>query len=125
MASIAKDKNGLKRIQFFDPAGKRKTIRLGQTSMADARTIATNIQFLVNAKTNGTAPEPSVVSWLTTIGNKLYGKLVRHGLVAPRVKQQAATLAAFLDSYLAKQSDKKPSTLICLTQCRNDLVEYF
>ena len=34
-------------------------------------------------------------------------------------------LAAFLDDYIAKQTDKKRSTIVCLTQCRNDLVEFF
>jgi len=125
MASIAKDKNGLKRVQFFNPAGERKTIRMGQASMHDARTIATNIQFLVNAKSNGTAPEPSVFSWLTTIGDDLYGKLVKHGLAAPRLKQQITTLKAFLDSYIAKRTDVKGSTSTVYNHTRRCLIEFF
>ena len=124
MASIAKDKNGLKRILFFNPAGERKTIRLGQASMHDARTIATNIQFFVNAKVNGTAPEPSVVNWLTTIGDNLYGKLVKHGLVAPRENVAVVKLAPFLDGYIAGRTDLKPRTVIKFNATRDYLTEF-
>jgi integrase len=125
MASIVKDKNGRKRILFFNSDGERKAIRLGTASMHDARTVATRVELLVSAKVNGTSVQSDTTNWLTSIGDELYTKLVKHGLVAPRVKQQAVTLAAFLDGFIAKQSDKKPSTITCLTQCRNDLVEYF
>ena len=66
-----------------------------------------------------------MIDWLASIGDILHAKLAAHGLVAPRTKAERGTLAAFLDSYIAKQTDKKRSTIVCLTQCRNDLVEFF
>lgn len=43
----------------------------------------------------------------------------------PIERSEPATLAAFLDSYIGKQTGKKPGTNNKLKQCRNDLVEFF
>jgi hypothetical protein len=112
MASIAKDKNGLKRVLFFNPHGERKTIRLGRETMHNARTIATHVQFLVGAKANGTTVEPATIHWLTTIGDDFYRKLAKHGLVSPREKAVVVTLALFVDGYIAGRTDLKPRTVI-------------
>lgn len=125
MASIAKDSNGRKRILFFNQENQRKTIRIGKATMQQANTVKLRIELLVAAKINGTAPDLNTSQWVASIGDDLHAKLAEQGLVSPRVKAENATLAAFLDSYIAKQTDKKRSTIICLTQCRNDLVEFF
>jgi hypothetical protein len=70
-------------------------------------------------------PEPDTIGWLASIGDVLHNKLAEHELVLPRTNTQAATLATFLDDFISKQTDKKQSTITCLKQCRNDLVEYF
>jgi integrase len=125
MASIVRDPNGRKRILYFNADGERKPLRLGVATMGDAREVATRIGLLVAAKRFGTTPEPNTIDWLASIGDELHAKLADHGLVAPRAKAERGTLAAFLDSYIAKQADKKRSTIVCLTQCRNDLVAFF
>jgi integrase len=124
MASIAKDANGRKRILFFNPAGERKTIRLGRESMHNARTIASHVQFLVAAKANGTTVEPATIHWLTTIGVNLYGKLVKHGLASPRENFAVVTLATFLNGYVAGRTDLKPRTIIKFSATRDYLVEF-
>jgi hypothetical protein len=125
MASIAKDGNGLKRVLFFNANGERKTIRLGKASMHDARTVATRVELLVSAKVNGTTIESDTISWLTSIGDRLYAKLVKHGLVSPRVKSETVTLGAFLDAYIAKRKDVKAGTVIVYGHSRRCLVDYF
>jgi Phage integrase SAM-like domain len=125
MASIVRDPNGRKRILYFNANGERKALRLGKATMGDARTVATRIELLVAAKRNGTTPEPDTINWVASIGDELHAKLAINGLVAPRATAERGTLAAFLDSCIFKQSDKKRSTTVCLMQCRNDLVDYF
>ena len=125
MASIAKDPNGRKRILFFNNDGDRKAIRLGKATMQQASAVKLRVELLVAAKMNATAPDDDTSRWVASIGDELHAKLAEHGLTSPRAKAQVVTLATFLDGYIAKQTDKKRSTIVCLTQCRNDLVEFF
>jgi integrase len=125
MASIAKDKNGRKRILFFNQDGERKVLRIGKETMGNARTIATRIEFLVAAKRNGTVPEPDTIGWLASIGDDFHTKLADHGLVAPRAKAANITLRAFLDGYIARRSDVKRGTAIVYGHTRRCLVKYF
>lgn len=125
MAAIGNDPNGRKRILFFDTERKRKTIHLGKVTKYQAATVKLRIELLVGAKIKGVSVDDDTSRWVSSIGDQLHAKLAKHGLVAPRVKAQGAALAVFLDDCIAKQSDKKRSTIVCLTQCRNDLVEYF
>jgi len=46
MATIGNDTNGRKRILFFDPAGKRKTIYLGKATKQQAVTIKHRVEML-------------------------------------------------------------------------------
>ncbi len=125
MASVVRDPGGRKRILFFNAEGERKTLRLGKETMGNARTIAGRVELLVAAKRNGTVPEPAVIDWLASIGDILHAKLAEHGLVAPRVKAGRATLAAFLDSYIAGRSDVKGSTATVYGHTRRCLIDYF
>ena len=125
MASVVRDPGGRKRILFFNADGERKTLRIGEETMGNARTIATRVGLLVAAKRNGTAPEPATIHWLASIGDELHGKLADHGLVAPRARAKQVTLAAFLDSYVTSRSDVKSSTATVYGHTRRCLVEYF
>jgi hypothetical protein len=125
MASIARDRNGLKRVLFFNPYGDRKTIRLGKASMHDARTVVTQVEWLVSAKMNGTTPEPATLQWLSSISDDLHSKLAKQGLVQPRVKVEQATLGPFLESYIAGRSDVKESTATVYGHTKRCLIEYF
>ena len=47
MASIARDKNGRRRILFVAPDGKRPTIRLGKVSQRTAEAIKYRVEQLL------------------------------------------------------------------------------
>jgi len=93
--------------------------------MQQAAAVKLRIELLVAAKINGTAPDVDTSQWVASIGDDLHAKLAERGLVSPRTAVEETKLGSFLDGYIAKQSDKKRSTIVCLTQCRNDLVEFF
>ena len=47
MASIAKDKNGTRRILFVAPDGRRLTIRLGKVSQRAAESVKYRVEQLL------------------------------------------------------------------------------
>lgn len=129
MASVAKNKTtGDITIQFKGLDGKRKTLRLGKCKQRTVTTIKTHVEELLEAHGSGRSIYDETQAWLKKVGaanRDLYEKLAKHGLVPRRNEPRYSGLAAFLDDYIVKQSDKKRSTIICLTQCRNDLVAFF
>ena len=125
MASIAKDRNGRKRILFFNANGERKTIRLGRATMQQAATVKLRIELLIAAKINGAAPDDDTSRWVASVGDDLHAKLAEHGLVSPRAKAAITTLAAFLDGYIAGRTDVKSGTAIVYGHTHRCLVEYF
>jgi integrase len=124
MASIARDSNGRKRIEFFNQHGERKTIRLGKATMKQAETVKRRIELLVADKINGSVPDPDMSHWLASIGDDLHAKLAKHGLIAPRHKVVVPTLAPFLESYIAGRTDLKRRTVIKFGATRDYLVEF-
>jgi len=132
MASVSRSKNGITTIQFV-LSGQRKSVWLGKVTKRDVAIWKHHIEELVAARKIGRAAYDETLHWLAGLDDELHRKLTgRAGLVEPRTAPAHestascdSTLAPFLDSYLAKQQDKKPSTIVCLTQCRNDLVAYF
>ena len=129
MASLTKTvgKRGATwRIEFFlgdDP--KRKYIRLGRIDKRQAESIKTRVELLIAAKLTGTAPDVETSRWVAERGDTLYAKLVQHGLVSPRTAAATNSLAAFLDSYVAKRADVKGGTAVVYGHTRRCLVEYF
>lgn len=129
MASVSKNKQtGDVTIQFKGLDGKRKTVRLGKPRQRTIDTFKSHLEELLEARAFGRAAYDETVTWSNRLFEKspqLYGKLANHGLVPNRAAPKQMALAKFLDDYIVKQKDKKRSTIVCLTQCRNDLVEYF
>src|SRR4051812_35521945 len=124
MATIGNDANGRKRILYFGPDRKRRTIHLGKVTKQQAAAVKLRVELLVGATIRGVSLDDDTSRWLASIGDALHRTIAKHGLVAPRIDTHDATLGRFLDGYIAKQTDKKRSTIICLMQCRNDLVEF-
>jgi integrase len=128
MASIAQLENGLKRIDYYDGAGERKSIRIGKMSMRDAEKIQTKIEELNSAKINGTPIPTDVAAWLAERPAKVYEKLVKLKLAEPRpdtLKTQSVTLGAFIGDYIAKRTDVKANTVTVYRRCRKHLIAYF
>lgn len=58
MASIIKQPNGRKAIQFRTPSGKRPKISLGKVPPRTAQTVKGDLEQLASAATTGHAPSP-------------------------------------------------------------------
>jgi integrase len=122
MASITRESNGRKTIQFVGPDGKRRSLRLGKCGIKAAEGFKVHVEQLVAAKITGHALQADTAHWLAEREDTILDKLAAVGLVA---KRQSATLAAFLDAYIADRTDAKPNTLIVWRQTRRCLVEFF
>jgi integrase len=127
MASITQLKNGLKRIDFYDGKGDRKSIRIGKMSVRDAEKIQGKIAELNAAAINGTTIEPELAKWLADRPAKLYGKLVKVGLAKPREESVtvSTTLGPFLADFIAKHSDVKETTTTVYGRWQKKLNEFF
>lgn len=126
MASIVTRGNGCTEIQFRDSEGRRKAVRLGACSASDAETIRGHIRRLLNAQALSRSPERSTAIWLSEIGSKLHARIAATGICPPReAKGAPETLAAFVESYIAKRSDLSLATVLNLRQAQTTLVGYF
>ena len=108
MASITNRPKGHKWVQFFDGAGKRRTLRLGKCSRRDAEGIALRVDRLVNANIRNLPIDRDLLEWLGGIENQLHDRIVRCGLVEPR---EAMDLGDFITNYINGRTDLKPSTI--------------
>ena len=128
MASVCKDPDGRKRIQFTGKDRKRSTIRLGKMGIKTAQAIASRVEALTVAAVANLPWDTDLASWVRDVDAALYGKLQAVGLVPPRPEQGRAvalTLGPFLESYIAGRTDVKPRTRINLRQAQGDLVRFF
>lgn len=119
-----------RRVQFFAMDGSRKTVHLGNMSLAAAKDIRDKIHALNVAQIAQVAIDGRLAEWLATIGDTLYDKLVVVGLCQPRepiagAKSAKATLGEFLAEYLDMRSDVKPSTMRHLREAKKKLEEFF
>lgn len=124
MASIGKEAGGTKRILFYAPDGKRKTIRLGKATQRQAEAVCLRVERLVTAKLTGHSPDDETARWLADIDDGLHQKLARAGLVDP-IEPSSLTLGGFLDDYIASRTDVRERTTINYQQAANNLTRHF
>ena len=111
MASISKQANGRKVIQFVASDEKRRSIRLGKVSLRQAQAVKFKVEDLLGSSITGSAPMRETSEWLADLDDGLYDKLAAVGLVQHRGR---ATLAAFIemsDRMLRKQLAQCTSVL--------------
>ncbi len=124
MASISRDSNGTRRIQFVARDGKRKAIRLGNVTQKQAETVLLKVEHLVAVMFTGHPLDADTAKWVADRDEKFAAKLARVGLI-PKREETHGRLGEFIDDYLAGRTDIKPRTRTCLLQIRSNLVEYF
>ena len=95
MASIARDKNGSRRILFVAPDGRRPTIRLGKVSQRTAEGIKYRVEQLLEALNFNRSMEADLVQWVTDLEPWLAKKLARVGLIPNPEAKPATTLGPF------------------------------
>ena len=107
MASVIKDPNGRKRIQFMAGDGRRLTIRLGKMELRHAQAVRVKVESLLSAAVTQHPLDRQASEWLASLDDTLHEKLASAGLVKPH---QARSLKAWLDSFLDSRSDLKPES---------------
>lgn len=124
MASIARDKNGRRRIQFVHPDGRRPTIRLGKVSQRAAEGFKYRVEQLLESLHFNRPMEADLAQWVKDLEPRMAKRLAAVGLIAePEAK--ATTLGTFLDSWrAARKGDYKPASLIAWGQVINALTKF-
>lgn len=122
MASISRDPNGKKRIQFTD-GDKRPTIRLGKVSVKNAESFKLRIEAILSARTTGTPWDAELSAWVRDLPDAMHERLAKVELVEPRAAV-AKTLGELLDRYEGSGT-VKASTLAARRQTTKSLRERF
>ena len=120
MASVINDPNGRKRILFIGADGKRRPIRWGKVSMKDALTVRGHVEELLAAATLRRSPDNLTATWISSLEDVHYQKLVAVGLAQPR---QSLDLGPWLESYLAERTAMKPGSKAALELTKEKLVD--
>lgn len=125
MASIARDTNGNRRIQFVAPEGKRPTIRLGKVSQRTAEGIKYRVEQMLEAIHFNRPMEPDLALWVKGLEPRLSKKLAAFGLIANPDSKPTAKLRPFLREWLAtRKGDYKPASLISWGQVADALMGF-
>jgi len=123
MASITTEKaTGRRTIQFRGADGKRRSIRLGKVSKRQADRVRLLVEDPAGAAWSGGSVSDETARFMADAEDDLRDKLARVGLIR---QTEAATLAAFMDTYLAgKRPTVKPGTMVRLNQAKLSLVRH-
>jgi len=122
MASISKEPNGRRTVQFVGADGKRRSIRLGKVSQRTAEVVRGYVETIAAAVKVGHATPPDTAAWLDKIDADLHSKLAAVGLVRPR---ETTTLGAMLTRFIESRPEVKPATRVVWGQVARDLVRHF
>lgn len=125
MASIARDDNGHRRIQFVHPDGRRRTIRLGKVAQRTAEGLKYRVEQLLEALHYHHPVEGELAQWVAQCETRLAKKLAAVGLIEAPEAGTVATLGDFLQGWLAsRMGDYKPASLIAGKQVIDSLTEF-
>lgn len=124
MASISRDKNGTKRLQWSNTDGKRSTIRLGKINVKAADRFLARFEQLLAAISTNTPIDLQTAEWISDLPDSTHQKLAKHGLVESRVKERAHNLGSMLEDYF-EHIHLKQSTITRYTQTKRLLIGYF
>ena len=125
MASIIRQPNGRKAIQFMAGDGKRRTIRLGKASQRVAESVKVKVEALNSAAIAGISWDRETAEWVGKLDQKLHGRLVKIGLVPKRAEAEQLALGDFIESYIDGRTEVKPGTKMNYRHAKQLLVDYF
>ncbi len=122
MASISREPNGRRTLQFIGSDGIRRSIRLGKMSQRLAEGVKTRVENIVSAKAARHPLDHDTSVWIGDLDDVLHDKLSKVGLIP---KRESIALKPFIDAYIASRVDVKPSTLTTFRRAKNKILEYF
>jgi len=125
MASIAKDKNGTRRILFVAPDGRRPTIRLGKVSQRAAEGIKYRVEQLLEALNLNRPMEADLAAWVADLEPRMAKKLANAGLIPKPEAKAAAALGPFLDDFIDRRNDVKPASKVVWRHTARNLRKCF
>ena len=125
MASIAREKNGNRRILFVAPDGKRRTVRLGKVSQRTAEGIKFRVEQLVERLVYKQPMDTDLAQWVADLEKPLAKKLAAVGLIQKSAERAATMLGPFLADYIASRTDVKPNTRDHLERAKGDILRFF
>jgi integrase len=122
LASITRQSNGTRLIQFIGTDRARRSIRLGKVPQRAADTLKLRVEHLLAASMTGSPLEEETARWVANLDDAMYERLAAVGLLQ---KRDNLRLKPFLDSYIESRCDTKPATQITYQNTRRNLVNYF
>lgn len=126
MASIIREANGCRRIEFNLPGErKRRKIRLGKMNLRSAKGIKSKVEQLISAVASGYGWDSETAEWVGRIGDDLADKLATHRLIPPRERMICPPLKEFAEALRNSRPNLKPNTLRNYDQTIRRLVAYF
>jgi integrase len=125
MASIARSKNGTRRILFMAPDGTRPTIRLGKVSQRAAESVKSRVEQLLEAKLLNRPMEADLAHWVAGLQPPMSEKLAVVGLIPAQVPISAVELGPFLSDFTTRRIDVKPATKEVWSQVTRNLLAHF
>jgi integrase len=122
MASIVRQANGRRLIQFVGPDRTRHSIRLGMVSQRMAEAFKVRVEALLGAAMTGHVVDEETALWLNRLDAIMKDRLAGVGLIP---QAEVATLQSFIDHYLKTRCDAKPSTHFVFRHTRRNLIDFF
>lgn len=122
MASVSREPNGYRVVQFFGTDGTRRSIRLGKVSGRNAEKVKRHVESIVAAQSTGDRLSGEVLGWLRGLEVVMADKLAAVGLIPARPRTK---LRPFLDEFIEKRENVKASTRLVYRRGRRYLVEHF
>lgn len=122
MASISREANGRRTVQFVAADRRRKSIRLGKVPQRVAEAVKVGVERLVAAASFGHTVDDETARWLYELDDAMHAKVAAVGLAPAR---ESAALGAFIDAYIDARNDAKPATLTTFRRAKKKLLGYF
>jgi hypothetical protein len=114
-------------LGYPDDHGGRKTIRLGKTSLKQARAFKVKLEDLIAAQYTGNM-DAETARWIADMRDDIHMKLAAAGLVMERTAtpgQQSFTVGLWVNKYIESRSDVKAITKGKWQNAANKLSAFF
>ena len=121
MASISKQPNGKKTVQFVGADGKRRSIRLGKVSVRDAEKFKSRVEDLLAASTSGCSLDRDAADWVARLEQVMLDRLAGVGLIQNQQRRNL-TLAEWIEEYINSRTDLSSRTINNLRQAQGFII---